>query len=117
MVDPPIGGVMSPIADGATSLDLLLAAGGANVLVVGSYLGAVSHGLTALAVLVGRGRAPSAVVVSDRGRGDEPALDGTVALLREHLGDVPLLVAGRDRRDWAPPLLARMGYASVPTAS
>jgi dethiobiotin synthetase len=111
MVVEGVGGLMSPIADGATSLDLLLAVEGANVLVVGAYLGAISHGLTAADVLCTRGRTPAAVIISDRGQEGDPAVDGTVRLFREHLASVPVLVAGGDYSDWATPLLAELGLA------
>lgn len=46
------GGVMSPLTDAATQLDLLVALGAPVVLVVeGSYLGWISHTLTALLAL------------------------------------------------------------------
>jgi dethiobiotin synthetase len=105
MVVEGVGGLMSPIAEGATSLDLLLAAGGETVLVVGSYLGAISHALTACEVLAARGHAPRALVLSQRGAPDEPDLAGTVALLEEHLGSTPLHVARHGQGHWAAPLL------------
>lgn len=100
-----VGGLMSPIADSATSLDLLMAAGGENILVVGSYLGAISHGLTALEVLRANGQAPLAIVASDRGATDDPAFDGTLSLLREHVQEIPLFAARHGRTQWIAALL------------
>jgi len=47
------GGVMSPVSAGKTFLDLIKAVGGEVILVTGSYLGSISHTLTALEVLTG----------------------------------------------------------------
>jgi len=90
-----VGGLMSPIAEDATSLDLLQAVGGASVLVGGSYLGAVSHTLTALEVMRVRGAAPAAVVVSQDAGPDAPDFMATVGLVAEFAGDIPVLPASR----------------------
>lgn len=91
----PVGGLMSPLADGATSLDLLCGIDGPAVLVGGAYLGAMSHTLTALEVMRMRGRAPAAIVVSQSGDPDAPDFPGSVALVAEHAGDTPVLAAPR----------------------
>ncbi len=81
------GGVMSPLSGGTTNLDLIAALGVPTVLVTGSYLGAISHGLTALAVLEARGlRADVAVSES----ADSVGLEETAAALRAHIGPVAL---------------------------
>lgn len=95
LVAEGVGGLMSPIADGATSLDLLEALACRSVLVSGSYLGAVSHALTALEVMRFRGLAPAALVVSESGDPDAPDFMGTVALLTEHAGETPVIPASR----------------------
>ncbi|MBV8593488.1 MAG: dethiobiotin synthase [Caulobacteraceae bacterium] len=106
-----VGGLMSPIADGATSLDLMRAAGGASVVVAGCYLGAVSHALTAVEVLVRTGRPPLAVVVSERGSADDLPLADTLRLLEDHLATTPVVAAPHGDAMWAarllPDLLAR----------
>ena len=48
------GGVMSPIASDGLNLDLIRELDAHPVLVAGSYLGTISHTLTALRVLDGR---------------------------------------------------------------
>ena len=53
---------MAPIDDAHTGLDLMARLGHPVILVTGSYLGALSHTLTALAALRGRG----IVVTGDR---------------------------------------------------
>lgn len=60
-----VGGLMSPITDDATGLDWIEALNLPVVLVSGSYLGAISHALTAAEVLRLRGVALRAVVVSE----------------------------------------------------
>jgi len=107
-----VGGLMSPIAKGATSLDLSHAVGGETVLVVGSYLGAISHGLTALEVLRAHGRPPLAVVASERGTPDEPDFEAMLDLLGDHLGETPLVAARHGSAAWAAPVLSRMRIAS-----
>jgi len=47
------GGVMSPVNHEKTFLDLIKAVGGKVILVTGSYLGSISHTLTALETLKG----------------------------------------------------------------
>jgi dethiobiotin synthetase len=59
------GGIMSPLADGATCLDLAADLGLSVVLVAAATLGAVSHTLTALAALETRGLLVPAVVVNE----------------------------------------------------
>jgi dethiobiotin synthetase len=97
-----VGGLMSPIADHATCLDLVLALDAPALLVGGAYLGAISHTLTALEVLKSRGRAPLALVVSEDAGPDAPDFAQTVALVREHAGGAPVFAAGRHADDgWA----------------
>jgi dethiobiotin synthetase len=69
------GGVMSPVDDHATFLDVMTALGVPAFLVAGSYLGTISHTLTALEVLRARGVEVLEVAVSDRE--DGPPLDPT----------------------------------------
>jgi dethiobiotin synthetase len=59
------GGVMSPIDDSHTFLDLMAALAHPVILVTGSYLGAISHTLTAICALKSRDIRIRAVVVSE----------------------------------------------------
>ncbi len=59
------GGVMSPLDDNATMLDLARAVESPTLLVVGSYLGTISHTLTAALALHSVGRSPLAVVMNE----------------------------------------------------
>ncbi|MCA0355549.1 MAG: dethiobiotin synthase [Proteobacteria bacterium] len=74
------GGVMSPMTDEATNLDLMAALGLPVLLVAGSYLGTASHLLTALEVVRARGLDIAAIVISESL--DSPDLDQTLDLLR-----------------------------------
>ncbi len=87
------GGVMSPMTDAATNLDLMSALGLPVLLVAGSYLGTASHLLTALEVVRARDLVVAAVVVSESL--DAPGLDQTMALLRAFEHRAPLLSAPR----------------------
>jgi dethiobiotin synthetase len=91
-----VGGVMSPIAEAATCLDLITALPGcAIMLVAGSYLGALSHTLTALEVLRARDRAPAVLVMSEDGDPGAPDFVNAVALLAEHAGGLSIIPARR----------------------
>jgi dethiobiotin synthetase len=59
------GGVMSPIDDSHTFLDLMAALDFPVILVTGTYLGAISHALTAICALKSRNIRIRAVVVSE----------------------------------------------------
>ena len=61
-----VGGVMVPLDDKNTVLDWIAAVGAPALLVVGDYLGTISHTLTALEVLRMRGVEVAAVVVNQR---------------------------------------------------
>ncbi len=59
------GGVMAPIDDRHTMLDLMAALGLPVLLLTGSYLGAISHTLTALAALAQKRLRPAALIVNE----------------------------------------------------
>jgi dethiobiotin synthetase len=91
------GGVMSPMTDDATNLDLMTALALPVLLVAGSYLGTASHLLTALEVLRARGLTVAAIVISESL--DAPDLAQTVDMLRAFEHQTPIVVAPRDP-DW-----------------
>ena len=95
-----IGGVMTPLNDRDTVLDWIAMLGCPALLVAGSYLGTLSHTLTAIAAMRARRTAPLAIVVSESE--DAPSLDETVASLARHV-DEPIIalprIAGPD--PWA----------------
>ncbi len=91
-----VGGLMSPLTCDGTGLDLMLAVGLPAILVGGSYLGAISHTLTALEVCRARGLHVAAIVVSQDAAPDAPDFAATLALLEAHAADIPVLAAPRD---------------------
>jgi dethiobiotin synthetase len=104
------GGIMSPISSDATNLDLIAWLAYPAVLVTGTYLGALSHTLTALAALCERMVALRGIVVSEST--DGVGLVETVESLREFGGvDLPIYclprLAGGPEVRWraAPPLM------------
>ncbi|HLU91519.1 MAG TPA: dethiobiotin synthase [Pedomonas sp.] len=76
-----VGGVMVPLDARHTVLDWMADLGFPAVLVAGTYLGAISHTLTALAVLKARGVPVRAVVLSESEGATVPTAE-TVATLR-----------------------------------
>ncbi len=86
-----VGGVMAPVDDGRTVLDWMGDLGLPAILVAGTYLGTISHILTAVEVLHARGQHVSALVLSETPGGTVPPAD-TAAALRPFLGDrLPIL--------------------------
>jgi dethiobiotin synthetase len=109
------GGVMAPIDDTHTGLDLIGRLACPVILVTGSYLGALSHSLTALAAIRGRGVVVRGIVVSESEH--DVGLTDTVESLRQFIGaDVPLFplprLTGSDEEKWrgAPSLTALCGH-------
>jgi dethiobiotin synthetase len=89
-----VGGVMVPLDDSKTVLDWIAACGCPVILVVGDYLGTISHTLTAIEVLRARGVALAAVIVSE-GEGREVPFAATCADLSARLR-VPVLPLRRN---------------------
>lgn len=77
-----VGGVMSPVTDEETVLDWIVALDCPALLVGGSYLGAISHTLTAFEALRACAIAVAAIVVSESEAGVD--LDETAAVIRTH---------------------------------
>lgn len=97
-----VGGVMSPIADDATGLDLMLALDLPAVLVGGGYLGAISHTLSAAETMRAHGQQVAAVVVSQSADADAPDFAETVESVARFSPGVAVLPASRDGdTNWA----------------
>jgi dethiobiotin synthetase len=79
-----IGGVMVPIAEKCTVLDWIAALGAPTLLVAGSYLGTLSHTLTALAAMAGRGVPPVGLVFSESPESPVPLAETAAAVARYH---------------------------------
>ena len=89
-----IGGVMTPLDAEHTVLDWIEALGAPALLVVGSYLGTLSHSLTAASALRARGVTIAGVVVSESEEQPVPAAE-TAATLARFLAPVPVCVLPR----------------------
>jgi dethiobiotin synthetase len=97
------GGVMAPITPAHTSLDLMARLEYPAILVTGSYLGAISHSLTAVAALRSRGVVLQAIIVSESV--ESVGLSDTVESVCQFSGlDVQVSalrrVAGNDEEKW-----------------
>jgi dethiobiotin synthetase len=88
------GGVMSPLTDEATNLDLIATLDLPVLLIAGSYLGTISHVLTALVALRARAAKIAAIVMSESL--DAPDLVQTADALRTFERETPIFLAPRD---------------------
>ena len=84
-----VGGVMVPLDDQRTVLDWICALDAPVLLVVGDYLGTISHTLTAVEVLRMRGARLAAVIVNE-GEGGEVPFDATLAEIAGRVAPVPV---------------------------
>jgi dethiobiotin synthetase len=89
-----IGGVMVPLDERRTVLDWMAELRFPVLLVAGSYLGTISHTLTALAALRQRRLAVAAVVVSESEESAVPLGDNAASIAR-FAGDIPVLALPR----------------------
>lgn len=88
------GGVMSPLGYNFTNLDLITALDARVLLVAGTYLGTISHTLTACSALDARGRVPWAVILSDSGA--NPVAPDETAHTIQRFAEVQVHVMGRN---------------------
>jgi dethiobiotin synthetase len=95
-----VGGVMSPVTDEATCLDWIAALGLPSLLVSGTYLGALSHALSAAAVLAERG-CPLAAIALNETPGSGVSLAETQAELARFLPGVPMVPVRRGAADFS----------------
>jgi dethiobiotin synthetase len=89
-----VGGVMVPLDDEKTVLDWIVAAGAPVILVVGDYLGTISHTLTALEVLRAKGVAIAAIVVNEGEKASVPFAD-MLAEITRWTAPIPVLALRR----------------------
>lgn len=110
-----VGGVMVPLTEKETVLDWMAALGFPALLVTGSYLGTISHTLTAMAALAERAVPVRAIIVSESEESPVPLPETRGAIARflsgTQVAALPRLAGGVP--DWraAPDLLgpARLG--------
>ena len=85
---------MSPISETATGLDVMQRMAIPAIVVGGAYLGAISHNLTAVEAMRGRGLQPLALILSQGLECDSRTLVQTrMSLLR--LLTIPVILAPR----------------------
>ena len=89
-----VGGVMTPLDETHTVRDWIAASGLPCVLVAGSYLGSLSHTLTALAALEKVGAGVTAIAVNES-PDSAVALDATLETLSRHTASIPLVAIAR----------------------
>ncbi|MGF1509892.1 MAG: dethiobiotin synthase [Myxococcota bacterium] len=95
-----VGGIMVPVEGTLTVLDWIEAVDLPVVMVVGSYLGTLSHTLTAWAVLRQKGPRPACIVIAES---REPALslEETREALMPFVDDAPIFLIPRGGTDFA----------------
>jgi dethiobiotin synthetase len=108
-----VGGVCVPLDARHTVLDWIAASGLPALLVAGSYLGTLSHTLTAAASLRGRGVRLAGLVLCESPESPVPLAETRATLLR-FLGElpcaeIPRLAPGPEAWRAAPPLLSTLG--------
>jgi dethiobiotin synthetase len=92
-----IGGVMVPLDDTHTVLDWIVELRAPVLLVAGSYLGTLSHTLTALAALRSEAVEPAAIIVSESEQQPVP-LEETTRAIRRFVGPVEVATLPRPSR-------------------
>ena len=108
-----VGGVLVPLTGSETVADWIAALDIKPILVVGGYLGALSHGLTAWEAMNARGIPPLSIIISQSS--DDPIpLDETIETLARFLPPIPIIALPRlapSDRIWetAPDLLSALG--------
>ncbi len=91
-----IGGIMVPLDERFTVLDLMQNLKLPTILVAGTYLGAISHGLTALDVLKRRDLAPRALIINES-EASTVSMEDTFETLSHFCGHIPLLPIARQK--------------------
>jgi dethiobiotin synthetase len=98
-----VGGVMAPITETSTVVDWMMELDCPALLISGSYLGAISHALTAAAVLAERKVNLIGVLVSESDHSPVPLKETTHAIGQllpgQHVFSVPRVPSYRDAPD------------------
>ena len=89
-----VGGIMVPLDDRRTVLDLMSVLRIPAILVAGSYVGTISHTLTALEVMARRNLDIAAVVVSES-EGSAASLDETAAAIAQFADAIDVVTVPR----------------------
>jgi len=89
-----VGGIMVPLDERRTVLDLMSVLRAPVILVAGSYVGTISHTLTALEVMARRNLDIAAVVVSES-EGSAASLEETAAAIAQFADAIDLIALPR----------------------
>ena len=93
-----VGGAMVPLDARHTVLDWMADLDLPTILVAGSYLGTISHTLTALAAMADRGLVPAVLAINDTG--DSPvSLTETADTIARFAPTLPIVTIPRDAKD------------------
>jgi dethiobiotin synthetase len=103
-----VGGIMVPLDPEHTVLDWAKALEVPLIVVAGSYLGTISHTLTALDVIARAGLKVAALVINDSGDGAVP-LEETLVTLRRFTKTIPIATLPRVKA----PVGAREAFAQL----
>ena len=108
-----IGGAMVPLDNDHTVLDWIAELGAPALVVAGSYLGTISHTLTTLTVIRGRGVPIAGLVISESPESPVPPAE-TAETIARHAGPLPISIVPRlpaGPAPWraAPPLTRALG--------
>lgn len=76
------GGIMAPLSDDRTMLDFAMDLQIPSILVVGSYLGTLSHSLTALSIMEAKNVPVALIVMNETAGSTVPLVDNALALAR-----------------------------------
>ncbi len=107
-----VGGIMAPMTPTQTVLDWVVQLQWPCILVVGSYLGSISHTLTALKTLESAGVEAPIVVVNET-KDSSVSFEGTLQALTPFVGGRDLIPL-RHQQGLASEALARIILKSVP---
>ena len=91
-----VGGIMVPLDARFTTLDLMQSLALPVILVGGTYLGAISHLLSALDVLKTRNLLPRAIVINES-ESLSVTLEDTLETLSHFCADVPMIALARQK--------------------
>lgn len=90
-----VGGVMVPLNEEDTTLDWQAALNAKCMLITGSYLGTLSHTMTALKALEQRGIKPSAIIINSSETAPVPEQE-TAETLGRFVPDIPIYIVARN---------------------
>lgn len=107
-----VGGLMVPLTETRTVLDWIKALGCSSLLVSGSYLGTISHTLTAIETAEKHGLPIKAIIISESEKSPVPVAETAAAIGRflpsTPVLELPRLPAGPEQWRHAPDLITKL---------